>query len=109
MAQSAPVPLLRSPVGILFFWDNGMKPPVEWPKWSSTIKLAIMTKDSINVDSLHRQKPEAKHVFYPAEPTYGPPTENGTQAQYQDRDLRNNKRKVDWEIECKTMVFKAPQ
>ena len=58
MAQSAPVPLLRSPVGIPFFRDSGMEPPVEWPTWASTLKLAIMAKGSINVDSLLRQKPE---------------------------------------------------
>ena len=95
MAQSVLVPLSRSQVGISFFWDSGMDPQVEWPTWATTLKLAIMAKDSINVDSLLRQKPEAKDLFYPAEPTYTPSTENDTQAQNREGDLRKNKRKVD--------------
>ena len=67
-----------------------------------------MAKDSINVDTLLREKPEAKDLFYPEEPIYEPPTENETQAQHRERDLRNNKRKVDWEYECKTKRFKGP-
>ena len=67
-----------------------------------------MAKDSINVDSLLRQKPEAKDLIYPVEPTYEPRTENETQAQHRERDLRNSKRKVDWENECKTIASKGP-
>ena len=67
-----------------------------------------MAKDSINVDSLLRQKPEAKDLFYPAEPTYEPPTENKTQAQHRERGLSNNKRKVHWENECEAIEFKGP-
>ena len=107
-AQPAPVPLLRSLVGILIFWDSGMDPPAEWPTWASKLKLAIMAKDSINVDSLLRQKPEAKDVFYPADPTYEPATQNKTQAQHCERDLRNNKRISDWEKVCKGIEFKFP-
>ena len=108
MAQSASEIFLRSPMGIPFFWDSGMDPPVEWLTLATTLKLAIMAKNSIDVDSLLRQKPQLKDLFYTAEPTYEPPTENKTQAQHRERDLRNNKRKVDWENECKTKAFKVP-
>ena len=37
-----------------------------------------------------------------------PPTENETQAQHCSRDLMNNKRKVNWENECKAIKFKGP-
>ena len=47
-------------------------------------------------------------MTYPAEPTYEPPTENETQAQHRERDLRNNKRNVDWDNECKQIQFKGP-
>ena len=49
-----------------------------------------------------------KDLTYPAEPTYEPPTEKETQAQHRERDLRNNKRKVDWENDCKQIAFKDP-
>ena len=108
MAQPAAVTIARSPVGIPFFWESGMEPPVEWPIWAATLKLAIMAKNSINVDSLLKQKPEINVPTYPAEPTYEPPTENETQAQHRQIDLRNNKRKVDWDNECKQIAFKVP-
>ena len=79
-------------MGIPFFWNSGMDAPVEWPTWASTLKLVIMAKDS-----LLRQKPEAKDLFRSADPTYEPPTENKTQAQHRERDVRNNKQKVYWE------------
>ena len=108
MAQSASaVPIARSPVGIPFFWESGMEPPVEWPIWAATLKLAILAENSINVDSLLKHKPGIKDLTYPTEPTYEPPTENETQAQNRERDLRNNKRKVDWDNECKQIAFKG--
>ena len=109
MAQSAAaVSIARSPVGIPFFWESGMEPPVEWPIWAATLKLAIMAKNSINVDSLLKHKPDMKDLTYPAELTYEPPTENETQAQHRERDLRNNKRKVNWDNDCKQIAFKGP-
>ena len=47
-------------------------------------------------------------MTYPIEPTYEPPTETETQAQHRERDLQNNKRKVDWDNECKQIAFKGP-
>ena len=105
MAKSAAVTIARSPVGIPIFWESGMEPPVKWPIWAATLKLTIMAKNSINVDFL---KPEIKDLTYSAEPTYETPTENETQAQHKERDLRNNKRKVDWDNECKQIAFKGP-
>ena len=109
MAQSAAaVTIARSPVGIPFFWETGIEPPVEWPIWAATLKLAIMAKNSINVDSLLKHKPDRKDLTYPLEPTYEPSTENETQAQHRERDLRNNKRKVDWDNDCKQIAFRGP-
>ena len=109
MAQSATaVSIARSPVGIPFFWESGLEPPVEWLIWAATLKLAIMAKNSKNVDSLLKHKPDRKDLTYPTEPTYEPPTENETQAQHRERDLRNSKRKVDWDNECKQIAFRGP-
>ena len=68
----------------------------------------MMAKNSFNVDSLLKHKPDRKDFTYPIEPTYEPPTENETQAQHRERDLRNNKGKVDWDNECKQIAFKGP-
>ena len=81
---------------------------MEWPIWAATLKLAMMAKNSINVDSLLKHKPDTKDLTYPIEPTYEPPTENDTQAQHRERDLRNNKRKVDWDNDCKQIAFRGP-
>ena len=94
MAQSANPQ--RTPVGIPFYWDRGVDPPTEWPIWAATLKIAIIAKESINVDTLLRYKPEPKDLFYPAEPTCEPPGQNETQVQKRDRDQRNVKRKADW-------------
>ena len=85
-----------------------MEPPVEWPTWAATLKLAIMAKNSLNVDSLLKHKPNIKDLIYPTEPTYEPPTENETHAQHREGDVRNNKRKVEWDNDCKQIAFKGP-
>ena len=106
MVQSAN--LQRTPVGIPFYWERGIDPPTDWPTWAATLKIAIIAKESLNVDTLLRYKPEPKDLFYPAEPTYEPPVQNETQVQKRERDQRNVKRKVDWENECKAIEFKGP-
>ena len=106
MAQSAN--LQRTPVGVPFYWEKGIDPPIDWPTWAATLKLAITAKESLNVDTLPRYKPESKDLFYPAEPTYEPQVQNETQVQKRERDQRNVKRKVDWENECKGIEFKGP-
>ena len=108
MAQSAN--LQRTPVGIPFYWERAIDPPTDWPTWAATLKIAIIAKESLNVDTLLRYKPEPKDLFYPAEPTYEPPVQNETQVQKRERerDQRNIKRKIDWENECKAIEFKGP-
>ena len=54
MAHSA---LAKSPIGVTLFWDKGPQPNVTWEKWFSTAKLAIIAKESIQVDKLIRPRP----------------------------------------------------
>ena len=109
MAQSAN--LQRTPVGIPFYLERGIDPPTDWPTWALTLKIAIIAKESLNVDTLLRYKPEPKDLFYPAEPTYEPSVLNETQVQKRERererDQRIVKRKADGENECKGIEFKG--
>ena len=79
MAQ--PANLQRTPVGIPFDWEKSIDPPTDWPTLAATLKIAIIAKESLNVDTLLRYKPEPKDLFYPAESTYEPHVHNETQVQ----------------------------
>ena len=90
MAQSA---MARSPLGVNFYWDNGHQPELEWDKWLSTVKLAIMVKDNIQVEKLLQPKPESEDLDYPAQPHYEPPQPDETTAERRQREQRNQKRR----------------
>ena len=70
MAQSA---MARSPLGVNFYWDKGHQQELDWDKWLSTAKLAIMVKDNIQVEKLLQGKPESEDQDYPAQPHYETP------------------------------------
>ena len=53
MAQSA-----KTPLGVNPFWESGATAPIEWRQWFSTLKMAIMARDSIEVDKLLKLKPQ---------------------------------------------------
>ena len=65
MAQSAKTQLV-----VNLFWESGATPPIEWKQWFSTLKMAIMARDSIEVDKLLRLKPQPTDFFYPTLLTY---------------------------------------
>ena len=70
MAQSA---MARSPLGANFYWDIGHQPELDWDKCLSTVKLAIMVKDNIQIEKLLQPKPESKDLDYSAQPHYESP------------------------------------
>ena len=70
MAQSA---MATSPLGVNFYWDKGHQPELDWDKWLSAVKLAIMVKDNIQVEKLLKPRPENEDLDYPAHPHYEPP------------------------------------
>ena len=105
MAQSATP---KTPLGTPVFWESGANPPSEWSTWFGTLKMAIMARDNLVVDKLLRLKPTRAELFYPTLPTYEDPFEGETEDEERQREQRNEKRKVDWEYECKQIEYKGP-
>ena len=104
MTQSAS---LNSPIGVPLFWDSGAYLGQEWAQWFSTFKLAIMAKN-LKVDKLLRTKPTSADLFYPAMPSLEDPRPNELEEEARKRDIRNQRRKIDWANECKTIEFRGP-
>ena len=105
MAQSATP---KTPLGTPVFWESGANPPSEWSTWFGTLEMAIMVRDNLVVDKLLRLKPARSELFYPTLPTYEDPFEGETEDEELQREQRNEKRKVDWENECKQIEYKGP-
>ena len=98
MAQSA-----KSPLGVNPFWESGATPPIEWRQWFSTLKMAIMAGDSIEVDKLLKMKPQPTDLFYPTLPSYEEEFEGEREDEARNREQRNERRRVDFENECKVI------
>ena len=96
MAQS-----LKSPVGVPLFWESGAKPPQEWPPWLSTFKMAVMAKENLIVDQSLRLKPTPADLIYPTVPSYEDIVEEANDEESRKRQIRNERRRVDWENECR--------
>ena len=105
MAQSATP---KTPLGIPVFRESGANPPSEWSTWFGTLKMTTMARDNLIVDKLLRLKPTRAELFYPTLPTYGDPFEGETEDDERQSEQRNEKRKVDWENECKQIEYKGP-
>ena len=103
MAQST-----RSPIGVNLFWETGANPPVEWQPWLATFKMAVMAQHNIEVEKLLRLKPARTELFYPTMSTLEEELENETQDEARQREQPNEKRRVDWENECKIIETKGP-
>ena len=65
MAQSA-----KTPLGVNPFWESGATPPIERKQWFSTLSMAIMARDSIELYKLFKLKPRPTDLFYHTIPTY---------------------------------------
>ena len=94
MAQST---MARSPLGVHFFWDKGHQPELHWDKWLSTVKLAIMVKDKIQVEKMLQPKPKSEDSDYQTQPLYEPALSEKTTAEKWQRKQRNLKRITDWQ------------
>ena len=66
-----------------------------------------MAGDNLVVDKLLRLKPTRAELFYPTLPTCEDPFEGETEDEERHREQRNEKRKVDWENECKQIEYKG--
>ena len=100
--------MATSPLGVNFYWDKGHQPDLDWDKLLSTVKLAIMVKDNIQLEKLLQPQPESEDLDYPAQPHYEPPQPDETTVGRRQREQRNQKRKTDWQNECKTIEEKGP-
>ena len=69
---------------------------LDWEKCLSTVKLAIMVKDNIQVEKLLQPKPEREDLDYAAQPHYEPPQSDEKTAEKRQLEQRNRKRGTDW-------------
>ena len=69
--------------------------------------MAIMARDSVEVDKLPKLKPQPTDLFYPRVPTYEEEFEGETDDEARNREQRNERRRVDFENECKTIERKG--
>ena len=92
MAQSP-----KSPVGVPLYWETGANPPQESTAWLSTFKLAVMAKENLHVDQLLRLKHTAADLFYPAVPSFEEVIEGANDEKTRKKQIRNERRRVDWE------------
>ena len=83
-------------------------PEIDWERCLSTVKLAIMVKDNIQVEKLVQPKPEREDLDYAAQPHYEPPQSDEKTAEKRQREQRNRKRGTDWQNGCKTIEEKGP-
>ena len=97
----------RSPIGINLLWETSANPPVAWQPWLATLKMAVMAQHNIEVEKLLRLKPAQTELFYPTMPTLEEKLENETLDEARQREQRNEKRRVDWENECKLIEAKC--
>ena len=66
-----------------------------------------MARDSIEVDKLLGLKPRPTDLFYPTLPTYEEEIEGETDDEARNREQRNERRRVDFENECKVIERKG--
>ena len=103
MAQS-----LKSPVGVPLYWESGTNPPQEWLSWLSTFKLAVMAKENLHVDQLLQLKPTLVDLFYPTVPSYEEVIEGVNEEETRKRHNSNERRRIDWENECRAIRNRGP-
>ena len=71
-------------------------------------EMAIMARDNLQVDKLLKPKPTRAELFHPTLPTYKDAFDGETEDEERQREQRNERRKVDWENECKQIEQRGP-
>ena len=66
-----------------------------------------MARNSIEVDKLLKLKPRPTDLFYPTLPTYEEEFEGETEDEARYREQKNERRRVDFENECKAIERKG--
>ena len=70
--------------------------------------MAVIAQHNLEVEKLLRLKPARTELFYPTMPTLEEKFENESLVEARQREQRNEKRRVDWENECKIIETKSP-
>ena len=97
MAQSAVK--IRALLGIEPFLERPtLEPPLRWERWQILLKLAILAKEGISIDTL-REDPPDKNTL-PPEHIYEANVENSTAQSERDRITRNEQLKNTWLNRC---------
>ena len=100
MAQSAVKE--RALLGIEPFWEKPtLEPPLRWDHWQIMLKLAILAKEGISIDTLRDNLPDK--VTLPPEPIYEDNVENSTSQSERDRKTRNEQLRKAWLNRCQKM------
>ena len=66
-----------------------------------------MAKENIKIDKLLRTKPTPADLFYPAMPSLDETRPNESEEEGNKTDIRNQRRKIDRENECKTIDIRG--
>ena len=75
-----------------------MKPPLRWERWQITLKLAILAKEGISIDTLREDPPDK--ITLPPEPIYEANVGNSTAQSETDCKTRNEQLKNTWLNRC---------
>ena len=93
----------KTPLSIEPFWGPATSdPPIRWEKWQIQVKLAILARENITLDTLFQPKPT--HVRLPAEPQYEMTIEDATEQTERDRQIRTSQLKLQWELKCQKIT-----
>ena len=92
--RMAPSAMAESPIAVAPSWDKRLQPNMVWEKCFSTIKLAIVAKDKVQVDKLLRLRPDNTRMEDPHESLYEPQHRTKLQLKKDNRsqDTSNAKR-----------------
>ena len=93
----------KTPLSIEPFWERPTSdPPIRREKWRIQVKLAILARENITLDTL--LQPKQTTVRLPAEPKYEMPIEDATHETERDRQIRYSQLKLQWNLKCKKIT-----
>ena len=99
MAQPARESRKKKTLSIEPFWERPTSDPaIRWEKWHIQVKLAILERENITLDTLLQPKPTI--VRLPAEPKYETAIDCATEDTERDRQIRNSQLKLQWDLKC---------
>ena len=75
-----------------------LEPPLRWDRWQIMLKLAILAKEGISIDTLREDPPDK--VTFPPEPIYENIVQNSMTESERYRKTRNEQLKNAWLNRC---------